>query len=134
MESTGCSPLPHGSLADDAAAACHGSQSSHTDDGQTVPPYWQRHPLDDSLVGVSSNRLSNPFIKLVDNTEEGSEQSKALWAKSAEIHDYIVVRGTAPGIGDYVVWNCKVETLNVSPQLSALHAPFQLVSGLLCPK
>lgn len=100
MESTACSSRPHGSPADDAAA-----------DGQVVPPYWQRHLRDDSVVSVVGN---NPFIKLVDNTEEGSEQSKALWAKSAEIDDHVVVRGTAPGIGDYVVWNCKIETLNVS--------------------
>jgi hypothetical protein len=100
MESTGCNSRPHGSLADGAVT-----------DGQVVPPYWQRHLRDDSLVG---NSLDNPFIKLVDNTEEGSEQSKALWAKSAEIDGHVVVRGTAPGIGDYVVWNCKIETLNVS--------------------
>lgn len=120
MESTGCSSRPHGSLADGTAA-----------DGQvTPPPYWRRHHHDDSRVSITSNTLSNPFIKLVDNTEEGSEHSKALWAKSAEIDDHVVVRGTAPGIGDYVVWNCKIETLNVS---SAPTAPFQLVPAFLQP-
>ena len=122
MESTGCSSRPHGSLADGAAAACR-----ITDDGQVVPPYWQRHLRDDSVVSIASNTLGNPFIRLVDNTEEGSEQSKALWAKSAEIDDHVVVRGTAPGIGDYVVWNCKIETLNVS---SALTAHFSLATDV----
>src|SRR5579871_3717960 len=111
MESTGCSSRPHGSLADDADA-----------DGQVIPPYWRRHQHNDSLVSITSNTLSNPFIKLVDNTEEGSEQSKALWAKSAEIDDHVVIRGTAPGIGDYVVWNCKIETLNVRFTLAVYSA------------
>ena len=61
-------------------------------------------------------------IRLEDHTDAGSEQCKALWAKHVTIDDYVIVSGTAPGLGSYVVWNCTVETLNVSlltPQLRA---------------
>ncbi|KAH6638156.1 PX domain-containing protein [Boeremia exigua] len=84
-----------------------------------VPPYWQRHERD-------SNRLSSytsdagARIVLEDHTDEGSEQCKVLWAKHVSIDDYVVVSGTAPGLGayapgQYVVWNCTVETLDGGP-------------------
>lgn len=53
-------------------------------------------------------------IGLEDHTDESSEQCKALWAKGVTIDDYVVVSGTAPGLGAYVVYNCTVETLDVS--------------------
>jgi hypothetical protein len=53
-------------------------------------------------------------ISLEDHTAEGSEQCRVLWAKGVTIDDYVVVSGTAPGLGAYVVWNCTVETLDVS--------------------
>jgi len=121
MESTGHSSSQHAlstpSVADEGRSADEPqtSQPPATVDANphiVVPPYWQRHQRGESLISNDSRRLSNPFIKLVDNTDEPSEQSKGLWAKSAQIDEHVVVRGTAPGIGDYVVWTCKVETLN----------------------
>lgn len=53
-------------------------------------------------------------ITLEDHTDEGSEQCKALWAKHVTIDDYVIVSGNAPAVGAYVVWNCTVETLDVS--------------------
>jgi len=97
------------------ADAAHRDQppaSADADPPIVVPPYWQRHQRGESVISVDSRRLSSPFIRLVDNTDQPSEQSKGLWAKSAQIDQHVVVRGTAPGIGDYVVWTCKVETLN----------------------
>jgi hypothetical protein len=79
-----------------------------------VPPYWQRHLRNDSSLSAFSLDLHRAPIRLEDHTEEGSEQSKALWARSARIDDYVVISGAAPGIGDYVVYNCTVDTLNVS--------------------
>jgi hypothetical protein len=121
MESTGRSSSPHsstnGSLADDGATGPPGQQNTDIESPIVVPPYWHTHQRGDSLITIDSNRLSNPFIRLVDNTDQTSEQSKGLWAKSAQIGEYVVIRGTAPGIGDYVVWTCKAETLNVSPSL-----------------
>lgn len=85
-----------------------------------VPPYWQRHEHNEhSSSSVSCNasadNVSRPApILLEDHTDEGSDQCKALWAKHVTIDDYVIVSGTGPGIGAYVVWNCTVETLDVS--------------------
>ena len=77
-----------------------------------------------TIFGTSSssrrNRLSGP-IRLRDNSEEGeySEQARACWARSVRIEDYVIVSGSVSkaGMGSYVVWNCTVETLNVSGSL-----------------
>lgn len=83
----------------------------------TSPPYWQTDPHTESR-SARNHRLSSSLkakqIRLEDHTDEDSEQWRALWAKSARIDDYVVVSGTAPGIGSYVVFNCVVETANVS--------------------
>jgi hypothetical protein len=77
-----------------------------------VPPYWQRHERTHSNLSIHAAERS--LIRLEDHTNEGSEQCKALWAKHVSIDDYVVIGGTPPGIGAYVVWNCTVETLDVS--------------------
>lgn len=90
-----------------------------------VPPYWQRHrgssnaslsvPNSHGNAHASVETLARPpAIQLEDHTEPGSEQCKALWAKSVTVDDYVIVSGAAPGVGSYVVWNCTVETLDVS--------------------
>lgn len=80
-----------------------------------VPPYWQRHQRSASYHSTCSADNGRPApISLEDHTDDGSEQCKALWAKGVTIDDYVVVSGSAPGIGAYVVWNCTVETLDVS--------------------
>lgn len=76
-----------------------------------VPPYWQ-HRRDESYTSIAINRP--PPITLEDHTEEPSEQSRSLWAKGVIVDDYVTVSGNVAGVGDYVVWNCKVETLDVS--------------------
>jgi hypothetical protein len=78
-----------------------------------VPPYWQRHERSTSSLSVDVQQRPSP-IRLEDHTDEGSEQCRALWAKHVTIDDYVIVSGTAPGLGAYVVWNCTVETLDVS--------------------
>jgi len=80
-----------------------------------VPPYWRHHDrAANRLSGCSTDHGRPAPISLEDHTEEGSEQCRALWAKSVTVDDYVVVSGTAPGLGAYVVWNCIVETLEVS--------------------
>jgi|TARA_R110002003_G_scaffold589_15_gene20697 hypothetical protein len=80
-----------------------------------VPPYWQRHERHASRLSSYSTDNGRPTpISLEDHTDEGSEQCRVLWAKGVTIDDYVVVSGTAPGLGAYVVWNCTVETLDVS--------------------
>ncbi|KAH9879419.1 hypothetical protein J1614_002859 [Plenodomus biglobosus] len=82
-----------------------------------VPPYWRKHHRDPSrLSSYSTSDNGHPTpIGLEDHTDEGSEQCKVLWAKGVTIDDYVVVSGTAPGLGAYVVWNCTVETLDGGP-------------------
>ena len=78
-----------------------------------VPPYWRRHERNASHVSQSS--LSGAArITLEDHTADpNSETSRGLWASSVAIDDHVVVRGMT-GVGSYVVWNCTVQTLDVS--------------------
>ena len=80
-----------------------------------VPPYWQQHQRSASYRSTCSADNNRPApIGLEDHTHDGSDHCKALWAKGVTIDDYVVVSGTAPAIGAYVVWNCTVQTLDVS--------------------
>ncbi|KAF1360646.1 PX domain protein [Lizonia empirigonia] len=84
-----------------------------------VPPYWQRHVRNGSRLS-SYTSDAGARIVLEDHTDEGSEQCKVLWAKHVTIDDYVIVGGKAPGLGayspgQYVVWNCTVETLDGGP-------------------
>lgn len=76
----------------------------------STPLYWQ-HQRAESYASV--NNVKPPPIRLEDHTEEPSEHSGALWAKSVTVLDYVIVKGSKTGVGAYVVWNCKVETLDV---------------------
>ena len=76
------------------------------------PPYWQ-HVRNASYISQAS--LDPPPIRLEDNTGSQSETHHALWAKAISIDDYVIVRGNPTGIGAYVVWNIKVQTLDGGP-------------------
>ncbi|KAH8725356.1 Phox homologous domain-containing protein [Phaeosphaeriaceae sp. PMI808] len=81
-----------------------------------VPPYWQRHQRQPSRMSSHSTDNGQPTpISLEDHTDEGSDQCRVLWAKGVTIDDHVVITGTAPGLGAYVVWNCTVETLDGGP-------------------
>lgn len=78
-----------------------------------VPPYWYRHERNISRASQSSLRGEAP-ITLEDHTADpDSETSRGLWASSVIIDDHVVVRGMT-GVGSYVVWNCTIQTLDVS--------------------
>ncbi|OJJ46076.1 hypothetical protein ASPZODRAFT_133054 [Penicilliopsis zonata CBS 506.65] len=81
--------------------------------GSVVPPYW-RHYRDTSRTSQIS--LEGPHtITLEDHTEDPNcHVSRGLWAKSVTIDDYCVVEGKT-GVGSYVVWNCKIQTLDGGP-------------------
>lgn len=75
-----------------------------------IPPYWHRHGR--NVSGVSLQGLQG--ITLEDHTADpDSETSRGLWARSVAIDDHVVVRGMT-GVGSYVVWNCTIQTLDVS--------------------
>ena len=81
------------------------------EDQAIVPPYWQ-HRRYESYSSVNIIRPS-PII-LEDHTEEPSDKSHSLWAQEVSIDDHVLISGNVPGVGDYVVWNCKVDMLDVS--------------------
>jgi hypothetical protein len=79
-----------------------------------VPPYWQAHARTTSQASVVSNGNGRPApISLQDNTVDGPGVSSPLWARVVTIHAHTIVSGNFKGVGDYVVWICKVETLDV---------------------
>lgn len=97
--------------------------SSPARDGPTpatvtvVPPYWQSHQRNASYLSNYSADNGRPTpIGLEDHTDEDSDHCKVLWAKGVTIDDYVVISGPSPGFGAYVVFNCTVETLDVSSQ------------------
>jgi hypothetical protein len=121
MESAGSETLTHRSSPSPPARDDGGKPANqrpgHPQRNSIIPPYWQRHERTASSQSVTNGSAdsSRPApILMEDHSQEGSEQCKALWARHVTIDDYVIVSGTAPGIGAYVVWNCTVETLDVS--------------------
>jgi len=101
-------------------SGCHDSHSEGSVDGDTadasksksmVPPYWS-HRRYESYASVENTRP--PPITLEDHTEGFSEQSDSVWAKRVLIEDYVLVAGSVPNVGKFVVYTCKIETLDVS--------------------
>jgi PX domain len=80
---------------------------------QLSPPYWQHQRTVSSATQISLDRP--PPISLEDNTQPDSPSQSGLWAKAVAIEDYVIVRGNPTGLGAYVVWNCKVQTLDGGP-------------------
>jgi PX domain len=86
------------------------------------PPYWRSEDSEEqrnlaaSFRAKISTGLGPGRILLEDNTEEDSESSRACWARSAQIQDYVIVgKSTGVGaLGSYVVFRCTVETHNAS--------------------
>lgn len=82
-----------------------------------VPPYWRRHERNASRASQTSLAWST-LITLEDHTADpDSETTRGLWARSVSIDDHAVVQGMT-GIGSYVVWNCTIQTLDVSLAMS----------------
>lgn len=75
-----------------------------------VPPYWQ-HRRFESYNSVKL--LKSSPITLEDHTENTSECGSPLWAKRVLVDDHVVISGNLPSVGDYIVWNCKIDTLDV---------------------
>jgi hypothetical protein len=104
----------------DGVSVSNGSvlpQASHTSSSDrpvsgVIPPYWSHHR---NASRTSQISLDQPAITLEDHSEDpNSETSRGLWAKSVTVDDYAVVRGKT-GVGSYVVWNCRIQTLDGGP-------------------
>lgn len=79
------------------------------------PPYWPHAGLHQRNISSTSAEsiLPDGAIRLRDNDTSDDDRNSACWAKSVEIADYILVNGSNTNIGAFVVWNVRVETLNV---------------------
>ncbi|KAL1958058.1 hypothetical protein VTO42DRAFT_5270 [Malbranchea cinnamomea] len=76
-----------------------------------VPPYWRHSRAASRASHASLDSSQGQLITLEDHSEDPAcETSRGLWAKNITIDDYVIVKGTN-GIGAYVVWNCKIQTL-----------------------
>ncbi|EAQ93662.1 hypothetical protein CHGG_01897 [Chaetomium globosum CBS 148.51] len=54
----------------------------------------------------------------------GRERNRACWARSVQVTDHVLVNGSTMSIGAFVVWNIRVEALNVGvPLPSPLASP-----------
>ncbi|KAK2745013.1 PX domain-containing protein ypt35 [Onygenales sp. PD_40] len=83
-----------------------------------IPPYW-RHYRNASQASQTSLESTprRSLIRLEDHTEDPTDETnKGLWARSVTIDDYIIVKGRS-GIGAYVVWICRIQTLDGGPMV-----------------
>ncbi len=91
--------------------------SAPSDAPFTAPPYWQNMPSRRRAASTQSSDSGRPSgaILLLDNEadEEEEDRNNACWAKSVEIVGHTIVNGGATSIGAFVVWNVRVETLQV---------------------
>ena len=87
-------------------------------DSTPVPPYWS-HRRYESYCSVGNTKPAP--ITLEDHTGELGPESNPTWAKGVMVHDYVLVAGSVPSIGNFVVWNCTIDTLDVSIILNTRH-------------
>ena len=76
-----------------------------------TPIYWQ-HRRYESYASIGNNKPAP--ITLEDNTEDSPDLKSPLWAKHVSIDSHVIVTGSLAGVGDYTVWNVKIDTLDVS--------------------
>lgn len=88
------------------------------------PPFWAARNSQDSpaaygrtapSASAESLTLAGLGITMQDNENSSiDERGSACWAKSVEVNSYVIVNSSATNIGAFVVWNIRVETLNVN--------------------
>lgn len=110
--SSGTHPLQPSLLRDGLSEedAAQDNRWGETHPEVVVPPYWQ-HRRFESYASVNIVRPS-PII-LEDHTEHNLGSTSPSWAKGVRVDGYVVVSGKLPSLGDYIVWNCKIDTLDV---------------------
>ena len=79
-----------------------------------TPPYW--NPSREASLDSTALLVDRPGpITLEDHTLSREVSRSGLWAKSITIDDYVIIQGSLPGVGAYVVYNCNVQTLDGGP-------------------
>lgn len=89
-----------------------------------VPLFWQstRQASRSSIASVGNLASSTASgITLTDNTTSSpttlsptvssSGLGSPLWARQVDIDEYVKIEGDVPGVGGYIVWLVKVQTL-----------------------
>ena len=86
--------------------------TSNPDSPQSPTPIYWQHRRYESYASIGTNKPAP--ITLEDNTEDPPDIKSPLWAKHISIDSHIIVTGSLAGVGDYTVWNVKIDTLDVS--------------------
>lgn len=97
------SPVDHNEDASDAIDTESGEFSPLT------PPHWL-HRRQESYASVVDNKPAP--ITLEDHTEGPSEEQDAVWAKAIYIEDYVIISGSVPSVGSFVIWHCRIDTID----------------------
>ena len=103
-----CGGDKHHEVTSNANRSGDGGQDSHIT--PLIPPYWT-HRRYESYRSVDI--IKPPPITLEDHTAEQFTEIAPAWAKGITIDDYVLVSGSVPNVGKFVVWNCRIDTLNV---------------------
>ena len=93
-----------------------------------TPIYWQ-HRRYESYASIGTNKPA-PII-LEDNTEDTPDTKSPLWAKHVTIDGHVIVTGSMAGVGDYTVWNVRIDTLDVSISANSSSSSTTLVASSL---
>lgn len=96
---------PNGAVQEGSNGAADSSKTS------LIPPYWS-HRRYESYASIENTKPAP--ITLEDHTEDLGEHTASCWAKGVSIDSYVIIDGTVPNVGRFVVWHCKIDTLDVS--------------------
>ena len=104
---------PRGSLNLHAKEPSGGIKSSAGDldndlPSPLIPPYWL-HRRRESYASLADSKPS-PIV--LEDHEASPEHCSAVWAKAIYIENHVVVSGSLPNVGNFVVWHCKIETID----------------------
>ena len=113
MDSTANGHSSHSNGHDDVGQGPDAGTSQTSPRPPLIPPHWS-HKRHESYVSIDHDVRHAAPITLEDNTGEDSERNSSCWARRVSIDDYVLVSGSVPTVGTFVVWNCKVDTLDVS--------------------
>ena len=104
-----------------AAKAKSITLTSNPDSPQSPTPIYWQHRRYESYASIGNNKPA-PII-LEDNTEDTSDIKSPLWAKHVTIDGHVIVTGSMAGVGDYTVWNVRIDTLDVSISKNSSSSP-----------
>lgn len=116
----GDNPVNHNSSTGQSNPAISESDSDTRVSSSLVPPHWT-HRRYESYHSVQGSKPA--AITLEDHTEEPTERSNSLWARAVTIDDHILVSGSLPNVGKFVVWVINIDTLDVSNISYPLNPP-----------